>query len=89
MGTRQEHWVDVSPFLDLVRLTGEGRLVDFEIVALDNNAIGRYEVTIFNLNYVSDDELANLDLLCGPGANDIEGLLTLDPVLETTKLLLL
>ena len=89
MGARQEHWVDISPFLDLVRLAGEGRLVDFEIVALDDNAIGRNEVAILDLNDVSDDELADLDLLCGPGADDIEGLLTLDAILEAAELLLL
>lgn len=49
MRARQEHGVAFRAFFDLVRLTGEGRLVDFEIVALQNNAVCWQEVTIFNL----------------------------------------
>ena len=39
MGARQEHRVSVDALRDLIRLTSQGRLIDFEIVALNNNAI--------------------------------------------------
>ena len=39
MGARQEHRVIVDALRHLIRLTSQGRLIDFEIVALNNNAV--------------------------------------------------
>ena len=39
VGARQEHRVSVGALRHLIRLTSQGRLIDFEIVALNNNAI--------------------------------------------------
>ena len=40
MGARQKHRVSVDALRHLIRFTSQGRLIDFEIVALNNNAIG-------------------------------------------------
>ena len=40
MRPREEHGVAVRPLLDLIGLAGKGRLVDFEIVALQYDAVG-------------------------------------------------
>ena len=49
VGAGEEHGVHVGALFDLIRLTSEGRLIDFEIVALNDNAICGQKIAIFDL----------------------------------------
>jgi hypothetical protein len=41
--------VDFESFLDVIRFAGQRRLVHLEVVALQNDAVGREKVAIFDL----------------------------------------
>jgi hypothetical protein len=49
MRAGEYHGVAVDALFDLVGLAGEGRLVNFEIVALEDDAVGGQQIAVLNL----------------------------------------
>lgn len=65
-------------------------LIDYYVsVLVSSISIIKVTASVSYLNDVADDKFSNLNLFRRSGSDDVERLLALDPVLQTSKLFLL
>ena len=72
--------------LDQIRFARQGRLVDFEIVRLNDEPIGWQQIAVLYLANITDDDLLDRNLSDDVLSNDVELLVELDFRLQTAKL---
>ena len=71
---------------DLIRFAGERRFVHFQIVRLNDDAIGRKKVAILDDTDITDDDIFDWNLSHDIAAHDVEFLIEFDFRLQTTEL---
>ena len=61
--TGEQHRISSFALFDLIRFARHGRLVHFQVVALNEDAIGRQQIAVFHLHIIeSTNQLPSLSL---------------------------